>query len=246
MIKFFRKIRENLVMENKTSKYFKYAIGEIVLVVIGILIALQINNWNENKKNKKTELLFLKEIKASLTSDTLTIRDVLSFNQNKIIIVNNLTKIFIDTLTHNDRFKIIEANTKAFTAYEVFNPKQTTWNNLLSSKSLDIVQDAKLRNALIDYYSFDYSSSIQERIISMNRKIIDDYFSKFFTKEYAQLTMGLSTDLPSQKESEIHLNQEFLSDLYGVSYVISLQNMFLKNKLEEVKSAIHLINQNLD
>ena len=50
MIKFFRKIRQNLLMENKTGKYLKYAIGEIVLVVIGILIALSINNWNENRK----------------------------------------------------------------------------------------------------------------------------------------------------------------------------------------------------
>jgi len=52
MIKFFRKIRQNLLIENKTGKYFKYAIGEIILVVIGILIALQINNWNENRKHK--------------------------------------------------------------------------------------------------------------------------------------------------------------------------------------------------
>src|SRR5210317_2143230 len=52
MIKFFRHIRQNLIMENKTSRYFKYAIGEIVLVMIGILLALQINNWNENRKNK--------------------------------------------------------------------------------------------------------------------------------------------------------------------------------------------------
>ena len=49
MIKFFRKIRLNLLMENKTWKYLKYAIGEIVLVVIGILIVLQINNWNSKK-----------------------------------------------------------------------------------------------------------------------------------------------------------------------------------------------------
>ena len=55
MIKFFRKIRFNLLSENNTSKYFKYAFGEIILVVIGILIALQINNWNENRKNKITE-----------------------------------------------------------------------------------------------------------------------------------------------------------------------------------------------
>jgi hypothetical protein len=53
MIKFFRKIRQNLIMENKTGKYFKYAIGEIVLVVIGILIALQINNWNEQRKDNR-------------------------------------------------------------------------------------------------------------------------------------------------------------------------------------------------
>ena len=52
MIKFFRKIRYNLMEQNKTGKYFKYAIGEIVLVVIGILIALSINNWNRNEKTK--------------------------------------------------------------------------------------------------------------------------------------------------------------------------------------------------
>jgi len=53
MIKFFRKIRQNLLSESKFSQYLIYAIGEIVLVVIGILIALQINNWNEEKKLKK-------------------------------------------------------------------------------------------------------------------------------------------------------------------------------------------------
>jgi hypothetical protein len=51
VIKFFRKIRQRLVTENKFSKYMLYAIGEITLVVIGILIALQINNWNENRNN---------------------------------------------------------------------------------------------------------------------------------------------------------------------------------------------------
>ncbi|WP_246286354.1 DUF6090 family protein [Winogradskyella ludwigii] len=59
MIKFFRKIRQDLLSKGKTGKYFKYAIGEIVLVVIGILIALQINNWNENRKleNSKNNLM---------------------------------------------------------------------------------------------------------------------------------------------------------------------------------------------
>jgi len=58
MIKFFRKIRQNLLSEGKTGKYLKYAIGEIVLVVIGILIALSINNWNENRKSKIVDLVY--------------------------------------------------------------------------------------------------------------------------------------------------------------------------------------------
>ncbi|MFT7066002.1 MAG: hypothetical protein ACJAUO_001580, partial [Sediminicola sp.] len=59
MIKFFRKIRQKMLTENKFSKYLLYAIGEIILVVIGILIALSINNWNENRKESNLELEIL-------------------------------------------------------------------------------------------------------------------------------------------------------------------------------------------
>ena len=69
MIKFFRKIRQNLLMENKTGKYFKYAIGEIVLVVIGILIALQINNWNEKRNNNIIVNSVLKQIHSELANN---------------------------------------------------------------------------------------------------------------------------------------------------------------------------------
>ena len=73
MIKFFRKIRQRLLAENKVSKYLIYAIGEIILVVIGILIALQINNWNEYKKLGTKELYYLEGIRNDLTIDTAEI-----------------------------------------------------------------------------------------------------------------------------------------------------------------------------
>ena len=66
MIKFFRKIRQNLLFQGKTGKYFKYALGEIILVVIGILIALGINNWNESRKENLKEITNLKSLKSEL------------------------------------------------------------------------------------------------------------------------------------------------------------------------------------
>ena len=69
MIKLFRKIRFKLLETGKTIKYLKYAIGEIILVVIGILIALQINNWNEQKKLKQQEITSYCKLQEDLTAD---------------------------------------------------------------------------------------------------------------------------------------------------------------------------------
>ena len=69
MIKFFRKIRQKTLTENKFGKYLTYAIGEIILVVIGILIALQINNWNINKSNLKESNEFVARLKAEVKSN---------------------------------------------------------------------------------------------------------------------------------------------------------------------------------
>ncbi|MGB5316457.1 MAG: DUF6090 family protein, partial [Robiginitalea sp.] len=71
MLRFFRTLRQRFLNENKFNKYLLYAIGEIVLVVIGILIALSINNWNENLKNKKLETSYLKRIYEDLDTDLL-------------------------------------------------------------------------------------------------------------------------------------------------------------------------------
>ena len=77
MIPFFRKIRYQLATENRLFKYARYAFGEILLVVIGILIALQINNWNERQKDIQNSRNYLIEFKKDL------IRDTLSFSQGK-------------------------------------------------------------------------------------------------------------------------------------------------------------------
>lgn len=91
MIKFFRQIRQNLIMENKTSKYLKYAIGEIILVVIGILIALSINNWNEGRKEVVKEKQLLNNLQGEF-EDNLQDLDSIAIEVDKVI--RSLEKVF--------------------------------------------------------------------------------------------------------------------------------------------------------
>ena len=82
MIKFFRKIRQNLISEGKTGKYLKYALGEIILVVIGILIALSINNWNQEKQQKKVLNNIYATIKSDLQQDIKNIGKIVNSSQS--------------------------------------------------------------------------------------------------------------------------------------------------------------------
>lgn len=104
MIKFFRKIRKNLLSEGKTGKYFKYAISEIFLVVIGILIALQLNNWNDNNNKTKLGKQYLIEMKSELQDDAFKL-DRYIFrvkndleNQETALNTKDINKLPLDSL----------------------------------------------------------------------------------------------------------------------------------------------------
>jgi len=84
MINFFRRIRKKLADDNKPLKYMRYAIGEILLVVIGILIALQINTWNEDIKNQKNEYSFYKDILSDLEKDSEKLNGLTLYYKNRI------------------------------------------------------------------------------------------------------------------------------------------------------------------
>ena len=96
MIKFFRKIRQNLLSENKFSKYLLYAFGEIVLVVFGILIALSINNWNEGRKNDLKESLLIKNIIEDLRLDAAHINQSLDELADQLHVVDALIAKALD------------------------------------------------------------------------------------------------------------------------------------------------------
>ncbi len=151
MIKFFRKIRQNLLQEGKTTKYFKYAIGEIFLVVIGILIALQINNWNENRKIKSLETQIYKELKSDLLQTKNDIKEtilqhkkVLKSSQQLIIDISN-KKPYSDSIYRyfgdsGKEFKII--------------PKTSAFENL-KNIGLNTLSNDSLRISITNLFQLD-------------------------------------------------------------------------------------------
>ena len=84
MITFFKKLRQSLLNDYKLSKYLLYAAGEIILVVIGILIALSINNWNTNQNNEKEVLNYLINLKEALNKDIISMETNFSFNRTRL------------------------------------------------------------------------------------------------------------------------------------------------------------------
>ena len=186
MIKFFRKIRQNLLMENKTGKYFKYAIGEIVLVVIGILIALSINNWNDVRKNKnyEQEILFL--INQNLKSDSIALSTELSKSKEAIKLTNRLLE---QVATGNYGDSINDWMGKII-SFEMFKSQSSAFE-ILKSKGIDVVSDKELQLELISYYDgslYNVYEALEDVEESFKRDwvpILKEEFLDFKWRDYA-------------------------------------------------------------
>ena len=150
MIKFFRKIRYNLMEGNKTGKYFKYAIGEIVLVVIGILIALSINNWNQSNNQSKKELDFLVNIKSDLNSDIATmIRHDSTYAKYEDDAEIGM-KLFYKAKTIKD---IESVSTLTHQLWNELYINQNTYNEMINSGNMYSMKNKGLKESLMNYYS---------------------------------------------------------------------------------------------
>tara|TARA_R110001583_G_scaffold10179_12_gene47383 strand:+ start:1060 stop:1803 length:744 start_codon:yes stop_codon:yes gene_type:complete len=156
MIKFFRKIRQNNLKEGKTVNYLKYALGEIVLVVIGILIALQINTWNDNQKKTNTEKQYLKRLKEEA-----------KWNIQQI---DTSKQLYLQTSKEiNSVINNIENNSQDNSKYIVNRPnyihpwllKTDTYEELVSTGTLNNISDLKLRDLLNQAESYSNFSEKQ-------------------------------------------------------------------------------------
>ncbi len=150
MIKFFRKIRQSLLFEGKTGKYLKYAIGEILLVVIGILIALQVNIWNENRKSKLSQNKLLVKLMSDLDHDISRFNEIDSIYQ---IDLEEIEFVFEEALSG----KNIKLNsTKQMVAGRgsalYLNITRSTYEEMLNTGLLYQIENESLKNEINKYY----------------------------------------------------------------------------------------------
>jgi hypothetical protein len=147
MIKFFRHNRKDLMSQNKTAKYFKYAIGEIILVVIGILIALQINNWNENNKLDVKTQNYYRQLLEDLNKDkNFANTTIAKFEEQRKAYQDYLKKFSESKLTLKTMYQnLLNLNMESF----AINFNTSTIESLQNSGEIVLIPPT-LRNKLID------------------------------------------------------------------------------------------------
>jgi hypothetical protein len=154
MIKFFRKIRYDLMETRKTGKYFKYAIGEIILVVIGILIALQINTWNQYRLLKLEETKTLKSLHAEFTENL----DKFNINYKDQLTRDSITKRLLNPKIVDAPFETLDSLIYKLGWNFKFNPSTGVYTSVVNSGKIEIISNDTLKrkisnfnNVLVDY-----------------------------------------------------------------------------------------------
>ena len=154
MVKFLRNVRQNLISNDNTAKYIKYAIGEIFLVVIGILIALQINTLNEVRKENRKEQKVLRQLRKEFESDLTQLKTKIELRKQMIIDLKDCLKYFEEQSVPND--SIFESKLTSLILPLTFDPIQ---DELVSSGRIKIIKNETLKTHLTNW-----TTEVQELI----------------------------------------------------------------------------------
>jgi len=258
MIKFFRHIRKSLLMENKTSKYFKYAIGEIVLVVIGILIALQINNWNENRKTNKVEQNYLSSLNSEFQSNLQELKDHLK-TQNAIL---KDSEFLLNLYEHDSITQVV--NQRILYAIEgngwgtISNYQKNIWQDLNSTGNTNIIKNKKLLKEVSLFYS--RNEFYDKLLVEWNnysyhfRKLTKDIIPPYVRIELADKIFDYWENNEQILQSEYQITEIFqkfkrtegignaLADIIQfrnmIEHIITIQITSANNLIDTLKSEI--------
>lgn len=250
MIRFFRKIRQRLLTENKLSKYLLYAAGEILLVMIGILLALQVNNWNEKRKTKAIELDYLIALEEEFEFNLEAIEKSMKLCNSNIINALSLFDYFTPnevSIDDNEFIKLLGGS--------IFNEIQLrhsegVLNEMVSSGKLGLISNAKLKKQLAAWSGKIVKVRFQEEEHSRYRYLISEFVEKnsnmreFVISYYSNAVFDISpsnftTNNLKLLKSEILEN--YFIGFYGTGKLLN-QNYY-KNLKDDTNDILRLIKE---
>src|SRR6056297_1941247 len=234
MIHIFRHIRKTLMQQNKIRTYITYALGEIILVVFGILIALQVNNWNQERLDSKVSAEFTNRLLGDMQLE----RRILGYVDNYLTQVEKNAKAAI-TVYEREAVEGMLTDSEflisLYQASQIYDPNQisATYQEMISSGQIGMIKNEELRNRIIIYYDNDWSKAdvfanespyresvrkeIPSAIQSEIREICGDQYVK--VGESAEVILPEECDLTFDKEiaaktaTDILQNTALRSDL---------------------------------
>ena len=243
MLTFFRRIRKGLLDGGATHKYLLYAIGEVALVVIGILIALQVNEWSKERDIHKSEISTLQELSFALSQDTLTVN-------NAIQRMNASYNVTVQMLNHIEKNRpyVSILDTQFMQSYifhtPTFNQFNTAAFDLLKERGLDIISDQNLRRLIVEHYSNHHAiingwfANVQ-RIHALQVDRLYDHF------KIDEDLGGKSTMRPNDYDLILE-NKSTLNPFYHFKSLI-LSSIKRLNKFRgETKRLLEAINKEID
>jgi hypothetical protein len=152
MLRFFRRIRQQSITNNRVGKYVLYAIGEILLVVIGILIAIQLNNWNEQEKQSKLEKEYYCRLLEDALLDQEQIGNLVKLAQDRLTASNQAVRLLLQ-----DKGQKVEVGNQIFLSvnaiYADFRPNNSAFEDLKSGANMNIIGDKSVIMALNKYFN---------------------------------------------------------------------------------------------
>ena len=254
MIPIFRKTRKKMADDNKPAKYLRYAIGEIVLVVIGILIALSINNWNENRKIRNQELKYLENLR---TDFNLNLDEIDQYLESRTSSIESANKV----IEYYEGKPLTDLNDLNFHATNVyiwykFTLQDNTYQELVNSGNLAIISNDSIKNGLLnlqslydklkneeEHYRYDAEMLLYEpvyRMIDMNDLI------KNFTYQASNGNAGVNVDLSRANYETMLKDLQHKNGFVMAVYEFSVMNSQL-NELKDLSSSIiRMINKELE
>ena len=246
MINLFRNIRKKLAAENKVTPYLRYAIGEIVLVVIGILIALQINNWNENRKSKILERKMLFELAKSLEDNcNVMIQDSLLR-----ITWNSSSDIIIKTIEHNlDYSDTLNMHFQ--------NARKPGTNLSLSSSGYEglknvgfnIITSDELRNDIVKLFELTQKRLLEEmEYFESFQPDRQTQIDKLFSYEETKFDPIKPFDIPliPHDYNTLKHNTEYLAMIKSVKVQRNIIGVILNRNLKESQRVLQMIKAELN